>query len=353
LGERLTGTLAEEILTPGEGQIKALIVDGANIASSVPDKAKMLEALKSLELLVVIDPHLSATASLAHYVLPTTMQFERPDLPITLGFPLYLDAWSQYTPAIVSPPKDSEVVDDWYVFWSLARRLGLGLDYNGTPLDMSRAPTSDDLLTLGLRNATISMEDLKRQPNGIWRGPAEGSVVLPARSGAAGRFTVLPDDVKQEVAGALADESALDGFAFRLAVRRSRDLNGSMGHQTPSVRQRNPYNPLFISPRDMIELGLEPGDWVAIHSEVGSITAIAATDPGLRRGVVSMSHNWGYVDNDPGQYRQHGASVNFLIRNDRHFQTINAMPRMTAIPVNVVRLQVHGGIEPLPADATV
>jgi anaerobic selenocysteine-containing dehydrogenase len=218
---------------------------------------------------------------------------------------------------------------------------------------MNRPPTSDDLLGLGLRNASISMDDLKRQPDGIWRGPSEGSVVRPARNGANGRFTVLPDDVREEVADALANESVPDGFAFRLAVRRSRDLNGSMGHQTPTVRQRNPYNPLFISPRDMARLGIETGDWVEIHSEVASIVAIAAADPALRQGVVSMSHNWGYVDNDPAHYRQHGASVNFLIRNDRNFQTINAMPRMSAIPVNVARLQAQRGIEPLTAEATV
>ncbi|UUZ73990.1 hypothetical protein LP415_14220 [Polaromonas sp. P1(28)-8] len=101
-GEKLTATLADEILTPGPGQIKALIVDGANIANSVPDKARMLQALRSLELLVVIDPHLSTTAEEAHYLFSPKLQYERDDLPLTLGKPLYPDAWTQFAPAAIA-----------------------------------------------------------------------------------------------------------------------------------------------------------------------------------------------------------------------------------------------------------
>jgi anaerobic selenocysteine-containing dehydrogenase len=339
-GERLTGTLADEILTQGPGRIKALIVNGANIASSVPDKARMIEALRSLELLVVIDPHLTATGSLADYVIPTTLQYERADIPITLGFPLYLDAWTQYTPAIVEPPKSSEVVDDWVVFWSLAKRLGLKLNYAGAPLDMGERPSSETLLQLSMRNASLSLDELKRQPNGISWHPEQVSLVQPARPEADGRFTVAPEDVLQEIAAVLAEAPRADaprdeGFGFRLAVRRSRDLNGSIGHQTPSVRQRNPYNPLYMNPDDMARLGISPGDWVDVSSASGRISAIAASDPAVRIGVVSMSHNWGHLDNDPAEYRHYGASTNFLTQADVGCESINAMPRMSAVPVNV------------------
>src|SRR3546814_15584739 len=113
-------------MTPGPGQIRALIVDGSNIANSVPDRERMIAALRHLELLVVIDPHLTPTAQLADYVIAPTLQYERADLPITLGMALHADAWVQYTAAHVTPPAGSDVVDDWYVFWSLARRLDLG-----------------------------------------------------------------------------------------------------------------------------------------------------------------------------------------------------------------------------------
>jgi len=131
---------------------------------------------------------MTATASLAHYVLPTTVQYERPDIPITLGFPLYLDAWSQYTPAIVKPPQDADVVDDWYVFWSLAKRLKLPLDYAGVPLDMNKPPTSEDLLRLSMGSAMISLDELKLAltVSGAGRRPRKSySPHVPAQTAAS------------------------------------------------------------------------------------------------------------------------------------------------------------------------
>jgi anaerobic selenocysteine-containing dehydrogenase len=130
-------------------------------------------------------------------------------------------------------------------------------------------------------------------------------------------------------------ETSLGGFGFRLAVRRSRDLNGSIGHQTPSIRRRNPHNPLYMNPDDMAQLRIAPGDWVEVSSASGRISAIAASDSAVRSGVVSMSHNWGGIANDPADYRRYGASTNFLTQADIGCESINAMPRMSAIPVNV------------------
>src|SRR3546814_14547028 len=107
-------------MTPGPGQIRALIVDGSNIANSVPDRERMIAALRHLELLVVIDPHLTPTAQLADYVIAPTLQYDRADLPITLGMPLHAAASLQSTPAPVTPPSGSDFVYSWYVFLSLS-----------------------------------------------------------------------------------------------------------------------------------------------------------------------------------------------------------------------------------------
>ena len=64
---------------------------------------------------------------------------------------------------------------------------------------------------------------------------------------------------------------------------------------------------------------------------------IAAADAAVRRGVVSMSHNWGDLQNDPQDYPRYGASTNFLTQAAVGCESINAMPRMSAIPVNVRR----------------
>jgi anaerobic selenocysteine-containing dehydrogenase len=333
-GEKLTATLADEILTPGPGQVRALIVDGANIATSVPDQARMVEALRSLELLVVIDPHLTPTAAQADYVFSPKLQYERDDLPLTLGRPLYPDAWTQYAPAVIAPPSGSDVVDDWYVFHALAQRMGLPLHYGGLPLATDRVPTSEELLALGLNGTTVTLADIRQRPGFIWDGRGEQTRVQPARP-QAGRFAVAPHDVIAEL-GEVAAEPVAEPAAhadFLLIARRMRDVNGSIGMDTASIRRRNPFNPLHMHPNDLARLGLVSGQRVQVSAEPGAIVAIVKPDETLRTGVVSMSHNWGRADNDPAHYDQHGANTNRLVRTDRDFEPINAMPRMSAIPV--------------------
>ncbi|MDB5885892.1 MAG: hypothetical protein JWR74_2063 [Polaromonas sp.] len=339
-GEKLTATLADEILTPGPGQIKALIVDGANIANSVPDKARMLQALRSLELLVVIDPYLSTTAGQAHYVFSPKLQYERDDLPLTLGRPLYPDAWTQYAPAAIAPPAGSDVMDDWQVFFELAGRLGLAMQYGGKPLALDRLPTSEELLARGLHKTRLTLEAIQQSPGLIWDGRNRPAIVQPARP-QAGRFAVAPPDVVAELgevaaeplAHLKADETAKT--AFHLIVRRMRDVNGSIGMESESIRQRNPYNPLHMNPADLERMGLATDQKVHVRAQYGAIVGIVRPDATLRGGVVSMSHNWGRADNEPDSYERHGASTNLLVRNDRVFEAINAMPRMSAIPVTI------------------
>ena len=167
-GERMTGTLADEILAPGKGQIKALIVDGANAVNAIPDQLRIVEALRSLQLLVVVDPTPPNTAKLAHFMIPPTMPYERADLPIYVpGFPLQHDNFRHYTPAVLSPPADSDVIDGWRFYWEIAARLGVTIKYAGTEtLDMVRLPTTDELIAVLMRNAAVALDELKQHPSG-------------------------------------------------------------------------------------------------------------------------------------------------------------------------------------------
>jgi len=133
-GESPTGIMADEILQPGPGQIKAFFCHGGNAAVIVPDQTRVIEAFRSLELLVTVDVHWNPTAELSHYVLPTVMQYERPDLPCwqaEFAFYNYVP-FTRYTPAVARPPRDSEVATDDYIFWSLAKRLGIQMTSLGT-----------------------------------------------------------------------------------------------------------------------------------------------------------------------------------------------------------------------------
>jgi anaerobic selenocysteine-containing dehydrogenase len=332
-GERLTGTLAEEILTPGGGRVRALLVNGGNPAASVPDQRRMVEALRDLELLVAIEPYMTVTAALAHYILPPRMQYERADLPLLIpNFPLQPENWLQFTSAVLSPPLQSDLVEDWYVYWSLAKRLGFTITYAGTELDMGNSPTTEELLKLRLKGARVSFDDLKRYPSGaVFRNDAWR--VRPPRSEMGARFDVMPSDVAGELAAFHAAPALhSDAFPYLLSSRRNRDTFNSNGIQLAKVRARNPSNPLCVHPDDLVALHISPGDRIKITSEHGSIVATTKADPSMKRGVVSMTHCWGGLPDDDAR---DGDNVNLLIDSTSCVEAINAMPRMSAIPVGL------------------
>lgn len=338
-GERLSATLADEILTPGEGQIRALIVDGGDPATSIPGQQNVVDALRSLDLLVTIDPWLSPTSRLAHYVLAPRMQYERADVTAHIpGYPLWPGRWAQYTESIINPPVTADLMDDWYVFWRLAKNLGRVPKYCGKhALDFSRTPTTDELLSLQLYDAVVDFDDLKSAPHGL--NVELGDVfVQPAACDDHARFDVMPDDIEEELKNCIADFSSRSlpvGERMLLTTRRMRDLFNSNGIHNEAVRSRNPANPAQLNPQDMAVLGLSSGDRVRLSTASGSVIAVAQPDNTMRRGVLSLPHGWGMLPDESDPELANGSCVNALFSADQAFETINAMPHMSGIEVRV------------------
>jgi len=345
-GEMMAGIMADEILVPGKGQIKALIVDGGNPVNSLPDQRKTVRALSSLEMLVTIDPIMSNTARLSHYVIPPRLQYERADLPTTRDYEtlFFHVPFSQFTPGVAEPPAGAEVVDDWYVFWALAKRLGRDIIYDGVPLDMSKPPATEDLITIVTRNSRVPLDEIRKYPGGkIF--DADPQYIEPAKD-SGGRFAVIPPDVADELAAISAETIDPSGatnsngqvFTHRLSVRRMREVSNTMYQELPAIRRRRPYNPAWMNPRDREALGLAAGDQVELVSDHGCIRAIVQDDETVRPGVVSMSHGWGPLPDEAMDCEKEGSSTSLLVSSERDYEPINAMPRQSAIPVNIVRV---------------
>jgi anaerobic selenocysteine-containing dehydrogenase len=339
-GELPCGIMADEILMPGPDRVRAFINHGGNPASAVPGQRRIVEAFRALDLLVSIEPFMTTTAHLSHYILPPTLQYERADLPLyafeRILFPT--EPFMRYTPPAAKPPAGSEVVDDTYMFWSLAKRLGLELEYLGTRLDMTRPPTTDELLAIACNNGSVSLDELKMHPRGHVFD-VEPAWVQPADEGWTSRFTLAPPDVVAEIEDLYAQDSgdAEQEFTHRLAVRRLRDVNNTTYRDMSGVRKRIPYNLAYINPLDLEERQVVPGDRITISSPHGSIVAEAEADPTLRRGVISIAHGFGKLP-DEGSYDDDGSCTNLLLSLERNRQSINAMPEMTGIPLKFERL---------------
>ncbi len=339
-GESATPTLAEEILADGPGRIRGLLVSGANPLGAIPDSAEVARAFGALDLLVVIEPFETATTRAADYVLPPKILFEHSDMTFGLEMTNLAIPYAQYTPALVPPPAGSELEDEGYFAWALARRLGVQLQILGADVDMSKAPDNDDLLALIARHGNVPFETVREQAIGGRIFDVPPARVRPAGE-YAGRFDVMPDDVAADVARFLATPSVAERLAarpyydLRLISRRMREVSNTSCRTFPTARKRVPYNPLAMHPDDMQRLNLASGDWVQVESDNGRIPAIVKRDASLKPGVVSMTHGFGEMPGDAPDYRRYGASVSPLISLTRDCETLQAMPRMSGIPVRV------------------
>ena len=346
-GEKTTGTLADEILTPGPEQVKCLISCGGNLANLMPDQKKMQRAFDALELKVSVEPYMTNTARLADYIFPPRLQYERSDLPVSAyGFAFFREPWVQYAPALLEPPKGSEVIEEWYFFWALAKRLGKTMTFCGNVLDMKTGPTNDELLAMRAQHPLAPLEEIKTHPSGKIYHVAQ-STVLPPRPEATAMFDVIPADVATEMAQLATELPAAahihhgKKFTHLLSTRRMRDFYNTIGMFLPTTRKRNPFNPAYLNPDDLASQGLTTGDRIEISSDHARISAIVQADPTVRPGVVSMTHAWGPLPGESMDIATHGSSTNMLISTDRDVEPINAMPRMSAIPVNIVRVSAH------------
>jgi len=335
-GEMPTTTLAEEILTPGEGRIRALIVSGGNPVVAWPDQELTIRAMRDLELLVVIDHRLSATAEFAHYVVAPTLSLERADVPHLMDR-WFAAPYTNYTPAITA--RDGDVLNEWEVFWEIARRLGSRLPLAGGDAPMDRRPTDDEMLDLAYAGSRMPIDEVRANPRSVH--PERALVVTPADADCVARFTLAPADVVAELVDVRAESDAAmalgadpDEYRFRLVSRRLKHVLNSLGTELPGLAAKGRTNPAFMNPTDMAELGLHDGDLIEITSPRASLVAVVEQDD-VRPGVISMAHSWGGSSLTDEKVRDIGSPTNRLVAVDQGFDRITGMVVQSAIPVKV------------------
>ncbi|RJG18914.1 molybdopterin-containing oxidoreductase family protein [Massilia cavernae] len=332
-GQMMSAELADEILLEGSGQIKALICLGGNPAVALPDQAKAIAALGALELLVTIDPRLSATAKLADYVIAPTLAFERHD---HTGFleAMFQQPYARYATPVVAAPAGSQLIDDWKFFWEIARRMGGPMQLGNLVCSAAPAPSTEEVLAAIALGSRVPLDEVRAQPAGAIFDAGK-IFVQPPRPEWTDKLELAAADVLDEIAAVAATLEQASAPGLLLTVRRVREFVNSGLTDAAKSRARIPDNPAFLHPDDFAQLGLTDGEKVAVVSATGRVTAIARCDPTLRRGMVSVTHCWGAGSDDEHQIPE---STSRLVASDTGYQSINGMPIMTAIPVEVLRL---------------
>ena len=336
-GEMLTTTLAEEILTPGDGQVRALIVSGGNPVVAWPDQELTVAAMKDLELLVVIDHRMSSTAEFADYVIAPTLSLERADIPHLM------DRWfrapyTNYTDAITE--RAGDVLNEWEVFWELSKRLGYPLPLAGGDTPMDERPSDDAMIDLTYAGSRMPMDEVRANRRVVH--PDKAMIVSAADPTCTAKFTVAPDDIVAELgevhvegdsAVALGVDPSL--YPFRLVSRRLKHVLNSYGSSLSVLGAKGTSNSAYMNPQDMLDHHLVEGDLIEIFSPRASVHGLVEAAPDVRRGVISMAHSWGGSSLTDEKVRDIGSPTSRLVSVDKGYDRINGMVVQSAIPVRI------------------
>lgn len=332
-GEMPVAALAEEILTPGEGQIRALITGAGNPVLSTPNGRQLDEALAGLEFMVSIDIYLNETTRHAHLILPPTSPLEHDHYDIAL-LPFAARNFAQYSPPVFDKPEGR--LHDWEIFTELGKRVAAITGARPLP-DMTPA----QILAMGLAagpyaGSGLSFNSLVESVHGVDLGPLRQQ--FPERLYHPDkRIRCLPEALLPEFQR-LRDGLAEPGEGELLLIgRRHVRSNNSWLHNSQRLVKGPARHRLVMHPADAAAVGVVDGGRVTVTSRVGSIQVEVQVSDEVMQGVVSLPHGWGHdrAGIRAGVAQAHaGVSVND-ITDEQFLDGISANVALNGVPVKV------------------
>ena len=306
-GELPVAALAEEILTPGEGQVRALLTCAGNPVLSTPDGRGLDRALESLEFMLSIDIYVNETTRHADLILPPTSFLSQHHYDSVFNAFAVRQVARWNAPLLPQPEEERA---DWQIIG------GLGVAYaRACGREWRALPPPAVMIEAGLRAAgKVDIEALKSAEHGLDLGPLEPSLLRRLET-ASGKIECAPDFLVAELERLLADAPASDPLALQLIGRRDPRDNNSWMHNAPRLIKGKPRHQLRMHPADLAARGLTDGARVSVRSRVGSIETEVQADASLRPGVASLPHGHGHDRADIGWTRAAtlpGASYNDL-----------------------------------------
>ena len=305
-GELPVAALAEEILTEGPGQIKALVTCAGNPVLSTPNGRELDRALASLEFIAAIDFYINETTRHAHIILPPSSALERSHYD--LAFHLFaVRNTAKFSPALFDI--DAETRHDWEIFVELQTRMeSVGLLGRVKRKVIKRFFGPERILDLGLRfgpygggvnpfSKGLTLRKLKAAPHGIDLGPL--SSCLPQRLCTADKKIelapqALVQDVERVKAKFFDSPSPETNGNLLLIGRRQLRSNNSWMHNSERLVKGKSRCTVLMHPADALRRDLTSGQKVSVRSRVGSVVVPLEISDDMMPGVVSIPHGWGH-----------------------------------------------------------
>jgi anaerobic selenocysteine-containing dehydrogenase len=378
MGEYPVGALAEEITTPGDGQLRALVTLAGNPVLSTPNSRRLDAALDELEFMVSVDIYLNETTRHADVILPPPSQLQRSHYDLLL-LQFAVRNVANYSEPVL--PLDDGAPDEWEILAKLALiAQGLGAGADPSVVDdlaiaaLARSAVNDvastvhghdpddvvavvsaggrrgpeRLLDLMLRTGPFgagvdgapgaaSLDALLEAPHGVDYGALEPRLPGILRT-PSGRVELAPEPLVADLARLAAHIDELRERDLVLVGRRHLRSNNSWMHNIEVLVKGRPRCTLQVHPDDADRLGLRHGAGATVTSRVGSVVAPVEVTDAIRPGVVSLPHGWGH-DLPATQLRvaaeRAGVNSNVLTDHDA-MDPLSGTAVLNGIPVTVV-----------------
>ncbi|BBP79088.1 dehydrogenase [Pseudomonas sp. Ost2] len=334
-GELPVSALAEEMLSEGEGQVRALVTVAGNPVLSTPNGRQLEQALDGLEFMVSIDLYINETTRYADLILPSTSALENDHYDTTFNMFAVRNV-TRFNRAILAKPEGA--LHDWEIFVGLAKAFAA---LTGKELKPTMPPAQ--MIDMGLRlgrygdasEHKLSVQALAGHPHGVDLGPLRPNLGKRLKTPEQ-RVQAAPPEILADLARFAAQQVPEAGELLMIGRRHVRSNNSWM-HNYHRLVKGKPRHQLLMHPDDLASRGLDDGQRVRVSSRVGMIEVEVLASLEMMPGVVSLPHGWGHAR--PGVQMsiasgQPGSSANDLT-DERQLDELSGNAALNGVPVQV------------------
>jgi anaerobic selenocysteine-containing dehydrogenase len=370
-GELPVACLAEEIETPGEGQVRALITIGGNPVLSTPNSARLDQALGQLELMVSLDVYVNETTRHADVILPAPSPLRRSHYDLAL-YLFGVRNVAHYSPPVLPP--QPELPDEWVTLLRLtgvAAGLGPAADIATLDDGVARFLIERELKTPGSKLAERTIEEvmaeleprvgperlldlllrtgpyeglslatLEAAPHGLDLGPLKPRLPEALRT-PSGRIELAPQELVADVPRLRDSLESGPEDGLVLVGRRQLRSNNSWMHNLPVLVKGKPRCTLQVHPLDAARCEVTDGEPAEVSSRTGAVVAEVEVTDAIMPGVVSLPHGWGH-DAAGAQQRvaaEHAGTNSNLLADELLLDAVSGNAVLNGIPVRLGRPQ--------------